>query len=80
MKYRMRLRDDVNLTGLIFEHGLTMSDFAKVVGVTRSYIYQIAHRKQNPSVKLASKIEKSLNAKHHSIFLVTYVHKSTQVT
>ena len=50
-------------------HGLTQEELAKKVGVTRQTIIAIEAGKYSPSLELAFKIARALNAKIEDVFI-----------
>lgn len=47
----------MNIQGYITYNGMTVTRFARMMGISRAYVYDLMNRKHYPSRKLARKIE-----------------------
>ena len=53
----------MGLDEYLWRNKISRTDFALLIGISRSYLQQILSRKRNPSVKLAKKIEEVTEGK-----------------
>jgi len=57
----------------IAKKGNNLKDFAEENGISQSYLSQLLNGAHNPSVKMAYKIARGLNAELEEIFLISNV-------
>jgi len=57
----------------IAKKGNNLKDFAEENGISQSYLSQLLNGTHNPSVKMAYKIARGLNAELEEIFLISNI-------
>lgn len=53
----------MNLDEYLFRHKISKTEFAKLIGVSRTYIHDIIARRRTPRPPLAKKIEEATRGK-----------------